>query len=1226
MSRRTVRRHSTLVRAARIESLERRMLLSLAPAGLEFRVNTFTTGIQLDAAVASDADGDFVVVWQGAGSGDTQGIFAQRYNAAGVAQGGEFRVNTPTTPTQSRPTAAMDADGDFVVAWQSDFQEASSYGVYAQRFNAAGVPQGGEFHVNTFTTGQQNRPSVAMDASGNFVITWQSTQETGPTTGIYAQRYNASGVAQGGEFHVNTFTTNLQRDPDVAMDADGDFVIAWHSRDQAGSGYGVYAQRFDSTGTAQGGEFQVDPSFAEVLNISPVSLGMDASGDFVVIFATFNRDEVHGQRFNAAGVAQGSAFHVNTFTTGFQADPAVAMDAGGNFLIAWSSAAQDGSGDGVFAQAYNAAGVAQGGEFRANTFTTGGQQSPAVTMDSDGDAVVAWDGPSSTDTFGISAQRYDESNPDTAPPMVGGVFLDTALVFPYSTNRQALSHVVVSFSENMSDAGGPIGLNSVTNPANWLITRNGANVTPTISYGFNPAANRFEAVVNLPQSFGMGNFLLKVRDNVRDIADNRLDGNLDGTAGGSLLLPFSVGISPRGGEFQVNTFGNSNQIFSDVAMNATGDFVVVWQSCLQDGSGDGIYRQLYDASGFPLGTEARVNTFTTLDQQNPSVAMDATGNFVVAWESIGQDGSAGGVYAQRYSAAGVAQGGEIKVNTFTTNGQLSPSVAMDASGDFVVVWDSFSQEPGSTGVYGQRYNAAGVPQGSEFHVNTFTADIQVIPDVSMDANGNFVVTWTSNLQDGSGFGIYAQRFNSAGVPQGGEFRVNAFTTNSQQSPSVAMDASGSFVIAWGSFGQDGSSSGIYAHRYNAAGVPQGSEFRVNTFTTNHQILASVAVDTDGDFIVAWASDGQDGSEYGVYAQRYNAAGVVQGDEFRVNSHTTEIQNAPTAVMDADGDFVITWDSRYQDTDGYGVYAQRYGLRNLPTVATLADTPDPVSGGNSITLSASGVSADQGAISSVAFYRETNVEPGLQVGFEGDTLVGTDTTPSAGFWSVTVNSFGLPSATYTYWAQALDDVGLIGPPASTTNTVIEPVPEVTGSNFLFDTLPQRVTFTFNVSVGPTLSLADFIVQKLPAGPIVTPDSLSYNSLTNTATLSFSAPLPDGNYRATVLAAGITNLSGDPLPADVIFDFFFLLGDANHDGRVNLGDFNILAANFGQTPRNFTQGDFNYDTIVNLSDFNILAARFGVVLSPSAGDRFGQTLIGAIPDDSDALDDALMALLT
>jgi hypothetical protein len=191
--------------------------------------------------------------------------------------------------------------------------------------------------------------------------------------------------------------------------------------------------------------------------------------------------------------------------------------------------------------------------------------------------------------------------------------------------------------------------------------------------------------------------------------------------------------------------------------------------------------------------------------------------------------------------------------------------------------------------------------------------------------------------------------------------------------------------------------------------------------------------------------------------------------------------------------------------------------------------------------------------------------------------------------------GLPAGTYTYWAQATDDTGLVGAPASTTNTITPAAPAVTSSNFNFATLPQRLRFTFDQNVGPSLGLEDIVVQQLPGGPTVAPSGLSYDAQTNTATFTFSSALPDGRFRARLIASGISGPGGQ-LPADHLFEFTFLRGDANGDGRVNLNDFNILAANFGQSPRDFAQGDFDYSGTVNLNDFNILASRFGAVVSP------------------------------
>src|SRR3712207_2217136 len=99
--------------------------------------------------------------------------------------------------------------------------------------------------------------------------------------------------------------------------------------------------------------------------------------------------------------------------------------------------------------------------------------------------------------------------------------------------------------------------------------------------------------------------------------------------------------------------------------------------------------------------------------------------------------------------------------------------------------------------------------------------------------------------------------------------------------------------------------------------PIGSEFRVNSYTLNQQRTypkspQSVAMDADGDFIVTWSSLDRDGDGYGVYAQRYNPAGVAQGEEFQGNSYTSSYQLYSSAAMDTDGDFVVTWSSFDQD--------------------------------------------------------------------------------------------------------------------------------------------------------------------------------------------------------------------------------------------------------------------------------------------------------------------------
>ncbi|MDH3911344.1 MAG: hypothetical protein OEU09_08610, partial [Rhodospirillales bacterium] len=385
-----------------------------------------------------------------------------------------------------------------------------------------------------------------------------------------------------------------------------------------------------------------------------------------------------------------------------------------------------------------------------------------------------------------------------------------------------------------------------------------------------------------------------------------------------------------GGEVQVNTFTTNAQWDAAVAADADGDFVVAWtHGDVYTSSTAEVFAQRYDASGAPQGPEFQLNSFTTDRQWAPAVAMNADGDFVVVWTSEGQGELPGGfgIFAKRFDAAGLAQGPEFQVDTYTQAWQTFPAVAMDADGNFVVAWESLNQDPSGYGVYAQRYDAAGAAQGSEFRVSTSTTYSQRLPSVAMDADGDFVVAWESWHPDGPYYdasNIFAQRFDAAGAAQGPEFQVNSFTTGFQNLPAVAMDADGDFVVTWNSRYQDGDSWGVFAQRFDAAGVAQGAEFQVNTYASWFQAIPAVAMDADGDFVVSWQSDGQDGSGAGVFAQRFDATGAAQGPEFQVNTFTTGSQNVPAVAMDADGDFVVAWSGFGPGDSSYGgVFAQRF---------------------------------------------------------------------------------------------------------------------------------------------------------------------------------------------------------------------------------------------------------------------------------------------------------------
>jgi len=400
--------------ACRVEGLEPRTLLAFVPQGPEFRVNTTTAGNQLYTDVASDARGDFVVAWDGEGRSG-YGIYGQRYNDTGVPQGGEFLVTGLPVQTYAPPKVGMDADGDFVVAWNGP--DGSGYGVFARRYDAAGVPQGDTFRVNTTTAGDQGgATTIAFDAAGNSVITWASSGPGSFFADLYLQRYNATGVPQGGEVRIDTDPAGYYGEASVAFDAGGGFVVAWQRQG------GIYARRYDAAGVPQGEEvFVNDDGHGGPRQV----VSSDAAGNFAVVWRITDEDGfgigVYGRYFNAAAVPQGEPFRVDTLAIRKQTRPTVASAADGGFVVAWETVVRDpyaefGGRAGVVARRYNAAGVPEGAEFRVSSFSEQNPGSePAIAADADGDIVVTWNGRDiwngeDDSSFGVYARRFVESD------------------------------------------------------------------------------------------------------------------------------------------------------------------------------------------------------------------------------------------------------------------------------------------------------------------------------------------------------------------------------------------------------------------------------------------------------------------------------------------------------------------------------------------------------------------------------------------------------------------------------------------------------------------------------------------------------------------------------------------------------------------------------------------------------------------------------------------------
>ncbi len=396
-------------------------------------------------------------------------------------------------------------------------------------------------------------------------------------------------------------------------------------------------------------------------------------------------------------------------------------------------------------------------------------------------------------------------------------------------------------------------------------------------------------------------------------------------------------IVPVGSEFQVNTYTPGDQNSPDVAVSTTGDFIIVWGSNGQDGDQGGIRAQRYASTGSQIGSEFQVNTFTVGPQSGPGVAVDGNGNAVVVWFSNGQDGSSDGMFGQRYDSAGVTIGTEFQINSYTPGSQGGNAVATSAAGDFVVIWHSDGQDGSSTGIFGQRFASNGGALGTEFQVNTNTLYNQSGAAVDFDSSGAFDVVWSTPLPNPNPNQIVGQRYSSAGARLGTEFAVTTpthmFPDPENFAPKIDADPAGGFVVAWTS-GQFFCGNCAYhpvGRRYDSAGNPVSPQFTVSNAQTQYPYPGDLAVAPDSGFVVVWSGYG--GGGVSVLGQNLAPDDTRVGSAFIVNTSAAAYDVNSRVASNGSGNNVVVWSASEGDGSGHGVFARRFIFATpLPTLA------------------------------------------------------------------------------------------------------------------------------------------------------------------------------------------------------------------------------------------------------------------------------------------------------
>ncbi|HEX2974248.1 MAG TPA: SdrD B-like domain-containing protein [Tepidisphaeraceae bacterium] len=622
-----------------------------------------------------------------------------------------------------------------------------------------------------------------------------------------------------------------------------------------------------------------------------------------------------------------------------------------------------------------------------------------------------------------------------------------------------------------------------------------------------------------------------------------------------------------------------------IASDSKGNYVVVWQGWERDVSGNGIHAQRFDAAGNPIGAQIRVGLTLVPNSACPAVAMDADGGFVVVWESPQAAYGETQIHGRRYNASGEPQGEEFRIDA-QKGSQKSPVVAMDAQGNFVVTWYSDYGGFGRGEVWVHRYRADGASAGESFSVNTATDGNETQPGVAMGANGDFIIVWRQG-------GVFGQRYNAAGEPQGDPFRV----TNVSGQPAVAMGRDGSFVVGWTAF-----HAGV--QRYNASGIPQGGNIDLGLSGANNP-APSIAMDNEGGFFIAW----QSGSSW-VEARRFDALGFphwIGGDYSNPGITKTE---HPAITVVNDGGVVLAWQ---MSNSGGGIYTQR---------CDIVRPPDPV----------------------------IDVGGSAYIGRNGEDVWIYNTLAPIGLpWKPK----GLPIAMYPISELNTLNIKTVQGPIAIDLSHGNPIPAgglfIEGFSFSLDLDPASIVADFAVNIQgktyvlfqpgrtlDTLNLLDtsrakinavnavFAVNNLSIAPGASFD-LGNNNLvvhatpeTRDAVLAdisgwIKSARADGTWSGPGLTStqakankqmglGVmlndnghgqpifTTFQGQSVGVNDILIKYTWNGDVNLDGKVDLADYFLVDSGFIKQTGGYRNGDLNFDKKVDLADYFLIDSAF------------------------------------
>lgn len=578
-------------------------------------------------------------------------------------------------------------------------------------------------------------------------------------------------------------------------------------------------------------DFQVNENGGESNQTTP-AVAMDDNGNYVVVWCDYRNGDadIFSQRYNRDGTPAGNQFKVND-DAGYsaQSNPAVAMTKDGYFWIAWEDF-RNGQWQ-IYSQCYDQNGTSIGSNFQINNESgTQNAYSPVIKADENNFFIVIW-----TQENQFSGQRYD-----------------------YKGIPQGKNFSIAAFNH--------------LSKMDFSLTPNGKILIVWVDGWVN----------------------------------TRLWGQLCNKDGIPENNPFLI----------TDSFHELNS--PDIAVDSNNEFIVAW-SFISESEEKAVEGRCYFSDGTPKKSKFEIyyTNIGIIRRLKPAIATDSDGNFIVLWENTKKGSDYPDITGQWYKNDGTLCGTQFKVNDDSTASlHYCSSIALNKSGNFVVVWNDYRNGISNSDIYAQLYRADSSKLGGNFKINNDTGSSATsTPKIAVDGQGNFMIVW-QNFRDGK-YDIFSQNFNGDGTALGKNFRLNDDSNRIDQSfPAVSVNRSGNFIVVWPILQNDKYS--LEGRFFNGDGAPNGSSFRVDN--EKNGISPAIAEGGDDYFVVVWSVNG-----INIFCQCFSNSGIALGDNFEVTDNWNSPCNSPSVAANAQN-FIVVWDdlrNEHKHDGNWDIYGQRF---------------------------------------------------------------------------------------------------------------------------------------------------------------------------------------------------------------------------------------------------------------------------------------------------------------